>query len=564
MWRHVPTESNPADVASRGINANDLLAYDLWWHGPNWLLSPSSNWPNLQVKLDKIDLERRFLQSLNVVMSDTTFFQIYSNIHKLIRICAICLRFRNNCKKSNRLVGELTVQEIQLARIALCKVAQMQSFPADALSIQNSKLLANNSKLKNLDPFLDEHGLLRVGGRINKANLNFENKHPIILGSKHPLTTLIILSEHYKQLHAGCQTLLATLRQHYWILNGRNAVRSVLRKCIVCFRVNPKVMVKKMASLPSDRVLENRPFMIVGVDFAGPFQIKNSKLRNRTIIKAYLCVYICFTTKAVHLEVVSDLSTESFLKCFKRFISRRGICKKIYSDNGKNFVGASNELKKMYKNLELLFQDRVVTNFFLENEIEWKFIPPHSPHRGGLWEAAVKRAKLHTVRMVGKLVLTFEDLQTIFTQIEAILNSRPLMPLTNDVNDLSALTPGHFLVGHSLNLIPDTDFTKIPENRLKQFDVLKSTIQSFWKRWSGEYLQNLQLRTKWKNEDDQLKQGTLVILSDENLPPLFWKLGRIVELYPSSDGICRTAKLLTLNGETTRAVQKLAVLPLDC
>lgn len=165
--------------------------------------------------------------------------------------------------------------------------------------------------------------------------------------------------------------------------------------------------------------------------------------------------------------------------------------------------------------------------------------------------------------MVGKLVLTFEDLQTIFTQIEAILNSRPLMPLTNDVNDLSALTPGHFLVGHSLNLIPDTDFTKIPENRLKQFDVLKSTIQSFWKRWSGEYLQNLQLRTKWKNEDDQLKQGTLVVISDENLPPLFWKLGRIVELYPSSDGICRTAKLLTLNGET-RAVQKLAVLPLDC
>lgn len=200
-----------------------------------------------------------------------------------------------------------------------------------------------------MHPFLDKHGILRVGGRLSKAELSYDQRHPIILSNNHHFTNLIVMHEHKKQLHAGPQLLLANIRLKFWILSGLNTIKKVLRSCIICFRVKPKGSSALMGDLPESRITPSRPFYDSGVDFAGPINIKTSKLKNSKILKSYIAVFVCFVTKAVHIEVVSDLTTESFLNALKRFISRRGKCRNLYSDNGTNFVGANNELREFSK-----------------------------------------------------------------------------------------------------------------------------------------------------------------------------------------------------------------------
>lgn len=250
------------------------------------------------------------------------------------------------------------------------------------------------------------------------------------------------------------------------------------------------------------------------------------------------------------------------MNAFKRFVARRGLCKRIYSDNGTNFIGGNREIKELYEAIGKIIIDPEVTSWFLKNNMEWKFNPPYSPHRGGLWEAAVRQAKYHLNRIVGKLILTFEDLSTVFAQIESIMNSRPLHPISSDPNDFSILTPGHFLIGQPLTALPQTDFTKLPENRLKQYQILQQAVQLFWDCWSKDYLHQLQQRTRWQDSSQEsICKNSMVLLIDNNLPPLYWKLGRVVDLHKGSDGLIRTVTIRTPSGTTTRAVQRLCVLP---
>lgn len=264
------------------------------------------------------------------------------------------------------------------------------------------------------------------------------------------------------------------------------------------------------------------------------------------------------------MEAVGDLSSDAFLDAVKRFVSRRGLCHTIYSDNGTNFVGANNELKAIIKSIPEFVKDPSISDFLLKNAINWSFIPPRAPHHGGLWECAVKRAKYHIIRVIGKNHLTFERLSTLFTQVEAAMNSVPLTPLSEDPSDLSCLTPGHFLIGTPLLALPQSNLTDFPTNRLSHFKALQQMFQEFWKRWSRDYLLNLQERIKWKSASaDTLKIGSLVLVVDENLPPLYWRLGRILLLHPGQDGLHRVATLQTSSGSITRAVQKLCLLPND-
>lgn len=230
-------------------------------------------------------------------------------------------------------------------------------------------------------------------------------------------------------------------------------------------------------------------------------------------------------SKAI-LEVVSDLSTVAFINTLKRFVARRGKSSHLYSDNGRNFVGARNELNEWINFIQSKQLKNKVLEFTAEQSIEWIFIPPYSPHVGGIWESAVKSAKSHLKAVVNQTSLTFKELTTIFTQIEAILNSRPITPVSTDPSDLSALTPGHFLVGTPLTAIPEPNLEEIQLNRLSRYQLLSSMLQGFWKRWSREYVANLQTRQKWKEskENPHLKIGALVLLRDDNAPPLQWRL----------------------------------------
>ncbi|KMQ82668.1 hypothetical protein RF55_22199, partial [Lasius niger] len=222
-----------------------------------------------------------------------------------------------------------------------------------------------------------------------------------------------------------------------------------------------------MGSLPRARVTPSRPFQHTGVDFAVPIWLRTSKGRGHKAYKAFVSVFVCFSSRAVHLEVVSDYSADAFLAAFRRFVARRGVCQAIYSDCGTNFVGADSQLKALFR--EVNDDAQRIIGRLADDGIRWHFNPPAAPHFGGLWEAAVKALKHHLRRVLGETKLTFEEMATFLAEVEACLNSRPLQALTDDPEDLDALTPGHFLIGAPLNAIPEPSLLDVPVNRLSRW-----------------------------------------------------------------------------------------------
>jgi hypothetical protein len=318
-----------------------------------------------------------------------------------------------------------------------------------------------------------------------------------------------------------------------------------------------------MGDLPPSRVTPARPFLSTGTDFCGPFNAKVLNLRAIRHTKVYICVFVCMVTKAVHLEVVTDLTTDAFIAALIRFVSRRGLCVQLFSDCGTNYVGADNTLQRTIK--ETLFStdsQKKLLHFATSRGIEFKFNPPAAPHQGGLWESAVKSAKHHLRRVMGDTVLTLPEFMTLVTQIEAMLNSRPLIPLSSDPADLTALTPGHFLIGAPLASVPEPDLLDVPDNRLKHWHLVQAFHQRIWKRWSVEYLHTLQQRGKWTLKTDNLKIGDLVLVHTPS-SPLDWPLARVTNIHPGADGVVRVVDLKTQSGHLTRPAIKVFRLPLE-
>lgn len=387
----------------------------------------------------------------------------------------------------------------------------------------------------------------------------YETKHPMILPARHRLTKMIFEYYHLKLLHAGPQLLLATVRQRYWPLGGRNVARQVVQQCIMCFRSKPRQVRQFMGELPSSRVTVSRPFSKTGVDYFGPVYIRPAP--RKTAVKAYGAIFVCMCTKAVHLELVSDLSTERFLQALRRFIARRGRCTDLYSDNGTNFVGARNQLQELFRRWKDADHQQDLARFCTNEGINWHFNPPGSPHFGGLWEAAVRSAKHHILRVIGTNSVSHEDMFTLFAQVEGCLNSRPLTPMSEDPDDLEPLTPAHFLVGSSLQSVPEPDWRLVPTNRLKQYQVVQQRLQHFWDRWKREYICQLQGRSKRWSPPVKFEIGKLVVIQDKNQPPMRWRMGRIIDVHPGTDGIIRVVTLKTTSGELKRAVENVCVLP---
>ena len=474
---------------------------------------------------------------------------------------AYCQRFINIRVKKSTIKGPLSAEEVHQAKITLISLAQLDSFPEEIHALSIGKIIGTRSKISCLNPFLHKDNTLRVGGRLRHADFDFDKKHPIILAAKHPLTKLIFEDEHKRLLHLGPQALLSQIREKYWPIAGRNLARQVVHQCLKCFRHRPKGITPQMADLPRDRVSPTPVFYNVGTDYAGPFVIKDRKGRGCKTHKAYICLFICMATKAIHLELVSDLTSENFILALRRFTARRGRPGKISSDNGTNFVGACSELKLLGEFLtsnEGELQNRIVSE-----GINWSFIPAYAPHFGGIWEAGIKSTKYHLKRVIGQDLLTFEEFYSLLTQIEAILNSRPLSPISSHPMDLQPLTPAHFIVGRTLTTLPCPDLTDVNENRLSRYQRIQQMQQNFWKRWSKEFVSELQCRTKWKSKVGSLKVGDLVLVKDDNAPPLQWQLGRVSELHPGADSITRAASIRTTKGVVRRAVIKLCPLPIE-
>lgn len=325
-----------------------------------------------------------------------------------------------------------------------------------------------------------------------------------------------------------------------------------------------------MANLPSVRVNAALPFVITGIDFAGPFLTRRTPGRPPrninfkdpapvppTVDKVWVAVFVCLATHAIHLDITHGLSVEAFLETFSRFVSRRGHCRELWSDNGTTFVGTNKELQRVLADWDHKLPVEELSNF----GTTWKFITPGAPHQGGMWEAGVKSFKHHLRRTVGDQKLTPNQLYTVLTRIEACLNSRPIVPLSDDPSDLQPLTPGHFIAGRPLLQRPLADDVEhLPENRLTNWGRCQKLMQVFWRRWKEEHLVAMQTRTKWHKICQNVKVNDIVIILDENTAPAKWPLGRIVTIHPSPDGLVRNVTVRTQTGFLKRAIQKLVQL----
>ncbi|XP_055589230.1 uncharacterized protein LOC129741514 [Uranotaenia lowii] len=483
IWNHVPGIENPADIISRGLTPAQLAQSSLWWNGPEWLAKDSKSWPQSspnEQQFDSVLLEEKPLVCAALqILSHSEIFGLKESLLGLVRLTAWMRRFAFNCRHKDpneHRIGVLKSEEHKEALLCLVKIAQSESFPVDIADLVAKNEVKSSSRILPFHPIMKD-GVLCVGGRLRNAAIPEERKHPMLLDNRHPLTKLVFVDYHHRLLHGGPQLMMASVRERFWPIAARNLAREVVHSCVRCFRARPRVHEQLMGDLPMERVSPAPVFQRVGVDYCGPFEIKAIH-RKGAMNRCYVCVFVCLVVKAVHVEVVADLSTGAFVAAFRRFTSRRGRPVLVMCDNGTNFVGARRELNELHRLFTAeQFRNSVVTEAASEG-IEFKFIPPRSPNFGGLWQ-----------------------------QVQAI-------------------------------------------------------NQLIWKRWSTDYLSQLQSRNKWTRQRSNLHIGTMVLLKEDNLPPLEWKLGRVTNIQPGSDGNIRVVTVRTQYGEFTRGISKICILPI--
>ena len=338
----------------------------------------------------------------------------------------------------------------------------------------------------------------------------------------------------------GISHILACLRKKYWILQGMSAIKRLLHTCIFCQRINSRPCEQQMAPLPEDRITPCRPpFHATGIDYFGPFYVKY----RRGTSKRYGIIFSCLASRAVHLEVAVDLEMSSFLNAFRRFCSRRIKPVVIYSDNGTNLTSGCSELKKELQKIK----DSNIDEKMKIQEIDWHFNPPSASHFGGIYEREIRTVRKVLQALMNeqhlRVDLSDDSLQTLMCEVEAILNNRPLTPLSNDPNDLDPLTPNHLLkLGSPFPFAPciTENCDLYGKRRWKQVQYLTDI---FWTRWIREYIPILQARQKWTKKRIPLKIGDLVLVTDQLLPRNQWRIGRITQVFPSHDGSIRKAQV---------------------
>lgn len=451
-WRHVPTETNPADLLSRGVAPKELEATGTWWQGPDWLQQNSGDWPHSQPELSlyvqreiRAEMKANWLDHaddqhlrpiqkahINVItlemrgegrfkenIADMALWT--STLRRLVRRTAYIRRFfLNYCRtKQEWRLEPLTEVEEEEALWCLIRREQKKCYVPELKALRDpDENLPAKSQVLPFNPFIDANGILRVGGRLEAANMPYEQMHPVLLPEVSHLAQLLIRNAHQETLHGGCQLMSAHLRQRFWITGLRRAIHTNNQRCVICARNKRKLAEQLMGSLPADRVQQSYPFQHSGVDFAGPFETKPRPGRCKLRDKKWVAVFVCMATKAVHLELVDGLSTQDFIKAFLRFTSLRGKCTHLWSDHGTNFVGADTELERMAKSWA--DADTDAYRELRENmKINWHFITPSAPHQGGVWGSAVKSMKFHLHRLVGGQTLLDSDMRTILAQISA-------------------------------------------------------------------------------------------------------------------------------------------------
>ena len=547
LWKHVRSQDNPADLASRGMNAPDLVASTLWWSGPPWLSSPPTAWPFRKLsKPSSAICAATIKPSTSMSKAQSHFldnlWSRFASFHKLVRIIAWIRRLR--AKPPNCDPNCLNSTEISQAKAVILKLSQLQSLPDAFNAALSNSALSKANALHKFGLSISDQGYLQICSRVRDTSRPSQPSKLIPLSPKSSLTRLLVSTLHVTYSHAGISALHSIIVSTYYIPNLRNLLKLVSRQCPACQRAYAKPLAHAMGMLPSSRTTPAPPFDRTGVDFAGPFVLRLGHTRKPVLLKTYATVFVCLTTKAVHLDLCASLSTEDFMATFRRFVARRGCPSHMYSDNGTNFLGAREEIRELQKLTESKETTTAISTFTQKHNITWHNIPPRAPHFGGLWEAAVKSMKTLLRKNLQPHALRFDELTTILQEVEAILNSRPLQPLHSDEAAEGAfLTPGHFLVGRPLIAPPTPGPPGGKMSNLRRWNLTSRLTADLWRQWSASYLASCAQRTKWLRAGKPPAVGDVVFIKDETLKTRDWPLARIEEVHPGDDGEVRAVTI---------------------
>ena len=600
-WRYIPTKLNPADIGSRGVMPHEKHKVDRWLNGPKflevdeeqWDLKPASPDPDeIQVAINNEVVVEDIVVDTVRINTFIKLLQRYSTWNRLRKAVVWLERFKRwwiatKIKKEGGVgvaylrENPISVEEMEKATVDICRIFQHHAFPGFNSSVKTDGFLKAIQKypdfgklqcqsLKKLHPFVSDDGLLRVGGRIHNSRFSDEVKHPIILPARHHVTSIIINHEHQKYAHfGGYRYVLGRIRTNFWIVNGTSAIKHYLKSCRLCQQLKAKPLEQVIAPLPADRLLPGRKvFHASACDYFGPIPV----LLKRSVVKRWCCLFTCLATRAIHIEVVYSLSTDSFIKAYLRFLYLVGFSvQTLYSDNASCFHGANVELRDALAKLN----HAKIHSSLRTHGVNWIFNPPAASHQGGVYERQIRSVrKIFRVRQVQSLNSKFtrvvnqssvrlddEDLITLIREAQTIVNARPITPVSDDPDDFSVITPLMLLTGCISPEPPIGEFSSKDELR-KSWKRTQSLADKFWDIWVTDYIPSLQKAHKWHKPARNLRPGDLVLYRSDELPKRrIYPLAVVQSVDFNSDGYVRRANIRLSDGKRLyRDIRKLSLL----
>lgn len=565
-YKYVNTTENVADMITRGLKTKEFINnLSTWAHGPTWL-NDQSKWPIHELRClsesskQKVNVQTNAIVNVPVdTVEPILELRRFSNMNKVHRITGKVFLFINKLKKR-----ESEVRKDSEAYWT--KVMQRESFPRELEFLQ--KLQDNETPdektiptlVKDLNLYLDSNSILRCKGRISKLNFySYNTLQPILLARTHQLTKMIVNNQHLRCKHLGVGSTLMQLRENgYWIPSGRQVVKDILKDCMVCKKLNCfSFDYPKLTNLPKERLHLVKPYFHTAIDYTSHLFVADD---DGQLKKMYIVLYTCLGIRAVHLDVVPDLSLNSFLQSFKRFCNTYCIPSSIYTDNAKQFLASDNYVNQALVSDE--FKDHLSIHC-----IKHKTIPAYASWVGGVYERQIKTMKQCLYKTVGRAKLNYFDLMTNLSDIQNAINSRPLTYVHSQLNEVEALTPNKILKLHTnprMQLVnddqdsdplwnPESDQSSLHQQLNQTLKVQTKLFEDYKKMWYGLYILGLRETSKdvfQTNWDDRIGVNDIVLVNTQKKPKIYWLMGRVTKLIHGDDGKVRSAILRMPNQQT--------------
>lgn len=569
QWRYVPTDQNPADLATRSVSASKLTN-TMWFSGPAFLRKSPHPEERETFELVDPELDAEVRPQVTTLHTQTKEqqpasaserYQRFSTWASLLNAVAFLIHqarshksgSADSCKEWHKCNRPRTPDELEAAKKVIFRAVQKDAYPKEVVGLEKEGVIPKTSTLLNLDPCMDD-GLMRIGGRLRHSPLNPEVKHPIILPKKSHVTTLVVRHYHAKVKHQGQHFSEGAIRAAgLWIVSGKKVISSVLHHCVTCRKLRGKMVEQKMSDLRPERMSTSPPFSFVGLDVFGPWTVATRRTRGGAAqSKQWAILFTCMSTRAVHIKVIDSMDTASCINALRRFFAVRRPAKELRSDRGTNFIGASGELGTRDDEKH----QSSVLKYLHNNSCTWEFNPPHASNMRGTWERMIgvsQRILDSMLLQIRGAPLTHDVLCTLMAEVSAIINARPLAPISSDPSSPFLLTPAMLLTQKQGLPAPPGDITD-KDLFKSQWNQVQALANEFWTRWREEYLSTLQPRRKWFTVHHNLQAGDIMLLKD-NLKdsPLEWPMGLVTSTFPSSNGKVRKIEVRIPTQDTVKA-----------